>query len=230
MKTWETIRNYWLAAALASSSLVLLKLTVTPPQKLPQLSYSFPAAIPLSRWEFVKATSIGTQKRYTPSLATSVDDLTISGQQYRYLRQGRSLDIEMRYFNDTYTKVSDILEESTINNTNIDFETKRSTTGSYAVYQRSNRLYFSACIPVTRDTTVTDGELRGAQTRPDILMQRVFPWFIGRSQLRDLRCLWTNASLPIDPKAPTTTRQDLEQAWTEWIEWWQQNYPSIKNE
>jgi cyanosortase A-associated protein len=230
MKTWEKVRNYWLAAALASSSLVLLKLTVTPPQKPPQLSYSFPTAIPLSRWEFVQATSIGVQKRYTPSLATSVDDLTIAGQQYRYLRQGRTLEIEMRYFSDTYTDISDILAESIINKTKINFETKRLTTGSYAIYQRSNRLYFSACIPVTRDTTVTEGELRGGQTRPDILVQRVFPWLIGRIQLRDLRCLWTRASLSIEPNSPTTTQQDLEQAWTEWVQWWQQNYPPIKNE
>jgi cyanosortase A-associated protein len=226
MKTsWEKVRNFWLAAALASSSLVLLKILVAPAKKPPQPSYSFPATIPLSRWEFVKATPIAVQKLYTPSLATSLDDLTIAGKQYRYLRNGRTLEIETRYFVDTYTDVSDILRELTINGRNIDFNTERLEVGSYAAYQRSNRLYFSACLPSSQKTTVSNGEFRGVQQHPAILAPRFLPWFVGQVPLRDMRCLWTRASLPIDLASPNKTQQELEQAWTEWIQWWQKNYP-----
>lgn len=226
MKTsWEKVRNFWLAAALVSSSLVLLKILVTPVKKPPQPSYSFPAAIPLSRWEFVKATPIAVQKFYTPSLATGLDDLTIAGQQYRYLRNGRALEIETRYFVNSYTDVSDILRETTINSRKIDFDTEQFPVGSYAVYQRSQRLYFSACLPSSQGTTVSNGEFRGVQQHPAILAQRFLPWFVGQVPLRDMRCLWTQASLPIDSAFPNKTQQELEQAWTEWIQWWQKNYP-----
>lgn len=224
MKAWEKIRNFWLAAAFVSSSLVLLKIVVAPVKKPPQPTYSFPTAIPLSQWQFVKATPIAVQKFHTPSLATSLDDLTIAGQQYRYLRNGRALEIEMRYFIDSYTDVSDILRDSTIDHQKIDFNTGQLQVGSYAVYVRSERLYFSACVPSNRKTTVSNGEFRGIQQYPASLTQRFFPWFLGQIPLRDMRCLWTRASLPLDP-ARDKTQQELAQAWTEWVQWWQQNYP-----
>ncbi|MBW4442698.1 MAG: cyanoexosortase A system-associated protein [Plectolyngbya sp. WJT66-NPBG17] len=224
MKTWEKVRNFWLATAFVSSSLVLLKLAVTPAQKPLPPSYPFPASVPLSRWQFVQATPIGLQKLYTPSLATSIDDLTIAGQSYRYLRNGKPLEIEMRYFRD-YSSVSDILKESTIRNDRINFTPARSSVGAHATYQRSNRLFITACIPTTRETTITTGEFRSAQNRPDALIARSLPWFLGQKRLRDLRCLWTRISTPIDPASPSTTQQELEQAWIEWVQWWNNNYP-----
>lgn len=224
LKPWENVRNVWLATALVSSSLVLLKLVVTPVQKPSPPTYTFPASVPLSRWQFVQATPIGLQKLYTPSLATSVDDLTIAGQSYRYRRNAQPIDIEMRYFRD-YSSVSDILKESTIQHDSIDFTSARSTVGAHAIYQRSNRLFITACIPATPETTITDGELRGAQNRPGVMLHRSIPWFLGQKPLRDLRCLWTRISMPINATSPATTEQELAQAWIEWVQWWQNNYP-----
>lgn len=202
----------------------MLKLGSSPVQKPSPPSYTFPASIPLSGWQFVQATPIGLQKRYTPSLATSLDDLTIAGQSYRYLRNGKPLNIEMRYFQD-YSSISDILRESTIQLERINFAPERSTVGAHAIYQRSNQLFITACIPATRETTITDGELRSAQSRPDVLIPRALPWFLGQARLRDLRCLWTRISTPINPSSPTATEAELEQAWIEWVQWWQNNYP-----
>lgn len=224
MKAWEKIRNFWLATAFVSSCFVLLKLTLTPAQKLPSPSYTFPASIPLSRWQFVQATPIGLQKRYTPSLATSLDDLTIAGQTYHYLRNGQPLNVEMRYFRE-YSSVDNILRESTIRLDRINFTSTRSSVGAHAIYQRSNRLYITACIPPTKETTLTDGELRGAQNRPDVLSRRALPWFLGQAPLRDIRCLWTRISMSIDATSPARTAQELEQVWIEWVQWWQNNYP-----
>ncbi len=224
MKAWEKIRNVWLTIALVSSSLVMLKLAVSPAQKPSLPSYTFPASIPLSRWQFVQTAPIGLQKRYTPALATSLDDLTIAGQSYRYLRNGKPLDIEMRYFQD-YGSISDILKESTIQLERINFTPAQSSVGAHAIYQRSNQLFITACISATRETTITDGELRSAQTRPNVLIHRALPWFLGQAPLRDLRCLWTRISTPINPASPAATAEELEQVWIEWVQWWQKNYP-----
>ena len=225
MKTWEKVRNLWLFAALVSSSLVLLKVGITPMQKPTPRTYTFPASVPLGRWQFVQALPIGLQKRYTPSLATSLDDLSIAGQSYRYLRKGQPLVIEMRYLSD-YSSVADILRETTIRLNGTNFSTARSQVGVHAVYQHDDRLFVTACIPPTRETTVTDGELRGAQNHPDVLLRRVFPWFLGQAPLRDLRCLWTRISLPIDAASPSTTAEEINQVWIEWVQWWQNHYPA----
>lgn len=223
MKVWQNVRNFWLAAALVSSSLVLLKIVATPVQKPSPPNFAFPTSVPLSGWQFVQSTPIALQKRYTPSLATSVDDLSISGQRYQYLRNGKTIDIEMRYFGATYTAVANIVRESTIQLPRANLTTVRSRVGTYATYQRSNQLHFTACIPATLETTVTDGELRAAQNRPDVLLRRGLPWFLGQVPLRDLRCLWTQISMPIETGSPTP--QELEQVWLEWVQWWQKNYP-----
>lgn len=207
-----------------SSGLVVLRLAITPVQKPAPPSYSFPASIPLSRWQFVQATPIGQQRLYTPALGTSIDDLMITGQHYRYLRNGKLLEIEMRYFQD-YGSISDILRESTIWIDRIPFSTARSTVGNYAVYEQSGRRFITACITPTGETTVTEGEFRAAPNRPDRLLSRSLPWLLGQKPLRDLRCLWTRISTPINPTAPETTAQDLEQVWAEWVQWWQTNYP-----
>ncbi|MBE9008919.1 cyanoexosortase A system-associated protein [Pseudanabaenaceae cyanobacterium LEGE 13415] len=224
MKTWEKIRNIWLATALVSSSLVVLRLAFTPVQKPAPLIYTFPASVPLSRWQFVKATPIGQQRFYTPSLATSIDDLMISGQQYRYLRNGKPLDIEVRYFRN-YGTVSDIVRESTIWLDRVDFTDARTRFGTHAIYEQSGRRFLTACITPIGETTVTKGEFNAAPNRPDMMIGRSLPWLLGQKPLRDLRCLWTRISTPINPSSSSATEQDLEQAWMEWVQWWQNNYP-----
>lgn len=224
MKPWENVRNLWLATVLVSSSLVVLRLATTPAQKPPEPTYTFPASIPLSNSNFVKATPIGVQKRYTPSLATSADDLTISGQSYRYIRNGQSIEIEMRYF-DRLSHVPDILRETTIQLNRIEFAQQRMATGTVAMYQRSNRLFLTACITPFGETTVEGSEIGSLQLRPAILARRAIPWLLGQEPLRDRRCLWTRISMPINPTSPETTQQDLGQVWSEWINWWNSHYP-----
>ncbi|MBD1846412.1 cyanoexosortase A system-associated protein [Cyanobacteria bacterium FACHB-63] len=221
---WVKTRNFWLSTALVSSSLVLLKLTLTPAQKPPPPSYTFPASIPLSRWQFVQATPIGLQKLYTPSLATSLDDLTISGQHYRYLRNGQPISIEIRYLRD-YSSVSDIVKDSTVEMARIPLTPAQSSVGAHAVYQRSQQSFITGCIPATRETTITSGQLRSAQNRIDVLARRALPWFLGQAPLRNLRCLWVRMSTPMNSTSATNSQPELEQAWVEWVQWWQNNYP-----
>ncbi|BAU14274.1 hypothetical protein LEP3755_48200 [Leptolyngbya sp. NIES-3755] len=222
MKAWEKIRNIWLATALVSSSLVVLRLAATPIQRPAPPNYTFPASIPLSRWQFVQAIPLGQQKLYTPSLATSVDDLTIAGKSYRYLRNGKPLDIEVRYFRD-YGSVSDIVRETTIWMDRIPFTPAQSTFGPHATYERSGRRFITACIVPSGKTTVTDGEFRSLT--PEFLLNRSLPWLLGQRPLRDMRCLWTRISTPINRRSPEATEQELDQAWIEWVQWWQTHYP-----
>lgn len=222
MKAWEQVRNSLLTAILIGCGAVLTKVLMFPAQKPALPTYTFPESVQLPRWQFVESIPIAQQK---PALATSVDDLAIASRHYRYERDGTTIDIEMRYFVETYTDVPELLKDSTVFARKPDLTLARSSLGAYAVFGRSNKLHLSACIPPTLETTVTNGELRSSQNRPEVLVHRVAPWFLGQAPLRDLRCLWTTLSVSIDNKPEAEVQQTLEQAWPEWVGWWQQHYP-----
>ena len=232
MKSWEQIRNGCLAAALLSSIFVLGKAIAKPyGEQLSQPTYAFPKTVPLPGWQFVQSQPHVIARSQAPGFITAADDLAIAGHHYRYLRNGKPLDIEMRYFIDTYKDVADVVEDSTLANRPQKFTTVQSPFGSYALFQRSGKLHLSACITPTGQTTVTDGELRGNQTSLNVLATRAIPWFLGLEPLRDLRCVWTRLSIasakPDQAEVSTESQaaRDLAQAWQEWVQWWQKNYP-----
>lgn len=232
MKSWGQVRTLWLMATLFSCVAVLGKALTKPhAEKPPQPTYDFPQTVPLSGWQFVQGIPIAQHRSIAPGFVTSVDDLAIASQHYRYLRNGKPLNVEMRYFVDSYSSVLDVLKDSTLKNQTQTVTTVESPSGSYALFQRSGKLHLSACIPPNDRTSVTDAEFRGNQLRPPIVAPRIIPWFLGIAPLRDSRCLWANLSIssanPDSADVPRDSEavRDLEQAWTEWRQWWQKNYP-----
>lgn len=232
MKSWEQVRNLGLIATLASSVLVLGNALSKPYAALPpQPSYSFAQTVPLAGWQLVQSIPTAAHKSVGPGFVTSVDDLAIAGQHYHYLRNGKPLDIEMRYFVNSYVDVADVLEDFTIANRNQKFTVVQASIGSYTLYQRSGKLHLAACITPSAQTTVTEGEFRGSQNRPAVLATRIVPWFLGFEPLRDIRCLWSQLSIPaagpdsITVSPDSQEARELAQAWGEWAQWWKKNYP-----
>lgn len=227
----DSTRNTLLIAALVCSLIVLGKATFAPAKPQPLPSYSFPQQAPtvatqfpegvIAGWQFVQATPIAVAKLRAPALATSLDDLTVSGQQYQYQRNGTAIAIEMRYFVDTYTDASEILKDATIFSRRVNFTVERSSRGSYAQFQADGTRHIAACLTPTGETSVTNADLRGSQNHPSVLVQRFTPWFLGQAPLRDLRCLWIHVSAP-----DSIDQAELKQIFSTWVGAWQTQYPS----
>ncbi len=221
----DATRNQLLLAALGCSLIVLGKATFAPIKPQPLPTYSFPTQAPtIANWQFVQATPIAVAKLRGPAFATSLDDLTVAGQQYEYQRNGMVIAIEMRYFVDNYTDVSEILKDATIFSRRVDFTVERSASGFYAQFQTNENRHIAACLTPTQQTSVTNAQLRGTQNHPSILAQRFTPWFLGQAPLRDLRCLWINLSAP-----SSIDEAELKQVWNAWVQAWQAQYPSERD-
>jgi cyanosortase A-associated protein len=161
---------------------------------------------------------------------SSVDDQAIAARRYQYLRNGKPLDVEVRYFVRTYRHVPSLIEDSTLLSTKPALRDRRHPKlGSYVLYPQQGNLHLSACLDPYGKTSVYDNEVMLHQARPEVVSQRLLPWILGQAPLRDLRCLWVDLSMPIAPGRFEVDRVDatpLEAAFGDWVEWWSQNYPT----
>jgi len=48
---------------------------------------------------------------------------------------------------------------------------------------------------------------------------------LGRGNIQDRRCLWTQMSVPLDKTTPEDAKKILENAWVSWYGWWQPRFP-----
>lgn len=226
MKQWEQVRSYLLAATLLGSVGVLGKLILFPKNRTPDMpTFTFPTTVSLRDWQFVQSDPMTLHKETAPALVTSVDAQTVSGQQYRYLHNGAPLTIQMRYFVDTYIHVPSILEDSTLASRKLNYKVLDSATGEYARFEDDGTVHRSACITQYGGTSVSDRQLRQRQNTLPVLSKRFFPWFLGQASLRDLRCVWVN--MAIDARTQNDNPQLVDQAWSEWVQWWQNHYPEL---
>jgi cyanosortase A-associated protein len=233
MKQWHPIRGYILAMTLLGCVGVLGKLVFFSQSRAQNSllsltpvfpTFVFPTRIPLREWQFVQSDALMNHVETAPAFVTSVDAQTVSGQHYRYLRNGTPLNIEMRYFVNTYIHVPSILEDSTLTSRKPIYQVdEQSDRGEYALFSKDGMVHRSACITQYGGTSVSDRQLRQQQNTLPVLSKRFFPWFLGQAPLRDLRCMWVNLS--IDARAVDEHPQWLDEVWSEWVQWWQNHYP-----
>jgi cyanosortase A-associated protein len=105
--------------------------------------------------------------------------------------------------------------------------------GHYSVLTGKGKIYLTACINPTGNSTVTEPQFRQARFK-SFHPAQVAEWFFNQAPLVDDRCLWTLMSITLPPKndavtTPEQTKQayqQLEQAWIDWYQWWKENFPA----
>jgi cyanosortase A-associated protein len=149
----------------------------------------------------------------------------IAGKFYQYSQNQSVVDIEVRYFADTDGDVSHYLQGYQ-KNTFSDRSSIRhqSQIGFYQVFSDQNRAYLSACINPQGGSTVTGIQFRENRNAHDLRVDRIAPWLLGRSNLRDFRCLWTHLSTPLKT-SPEEAYSTLESAWIVWYSSWRSRFP-----
>jgi cyanosortase A-associated protein len=172
--------------------------------------FVFPDAINLAGWQ-LSSRSLSDHPTHHNFIA---------GRSYQYSQNQSVIDIEVRYFVDTDGDVKNYLKSYQKS-----FSSDRSSIryqpeiGFYQVFSDQNKAYLTACINPQGGSTVTGIQFRDNRNAYDLRVDRIAPWLLGRSNLRDFRCLWTHLSTPLKD-SPEQTYSTLESAWTAWYLAW----------
>ena len=184
-------------------------------------NYTFIDPASLSQWQLADTKPLTVHQNKPKEYITG--DF-IAGKNYRYQKDGQSLDIEMRYFADTNGNLKDFITSQTGELSSALKED--GDRGSYSIYTHENKAYLNACINPRGKSTVTSDEFNRNLMAYDTRLSNIVPWLLSRAEFRDKRCLWTNLSMHLDNNISVDdTYNDLETAWFDWYDYWQANYP-----
>ncbi len=107
------------------------------------------------------------------------------------------------------------------------------TSGNYVLFSDQDRAYLASCINPRGGSTVTGQQFMNNRNTYDITPSRIGLYFLGMTDLRDTRCLFTIMSIPLDSKnvdnqsinSLDNIYQKLENTWTDWYQNWGNNFP-----
>ncbi|MEG4252266.1 cyanoexosortase A system-associated protein [Microcoleus sp. AT3-A2] len=216
--SWKPLRLSLLAVTLGGVLLVAGKLVFYPSDgKNVATPFEFPESVPLADWELKKSAP----------LEISDNSEFKAARKYEYQKNSRALEIEMRYAVDTIGDVQGMMKGHTVLKSSPGKLALANTQGAgfHGILQQQNRLYLSSCINPNGSPTVTSQQFRYNRNTRDWQPNRILFWLLGRGNIQDRRCLWTQMSVPLDKTTPEDAKKILENAWVSWYEWWQPRFP-----
>ena len=160
----------------------------------------------------------------------SKEEIIKAYQHYKYLQDGRELDLDLSYFVGTRGDVATYLH----NYTTIDAEVIKAKLikqvdgiGYHAFFTDNNRAYLSSCISPHSLSNVTQRQFSQHRYQNDLKWQVALAWLQGKASIRDRRCLWVLLSTPITQGNSQTDYQALERVWQDIYQMWSTNFPSL---
>ncbi|AFZ06353.1 hypothetical protein Osc7112_1869 [Oscillatoria nigro-viridis PCC 7112] len=216
--SWKPVRLSLLAVTLGGVLLVAGKLVFYPSDgKKVATPFEFPESVPLADWKLNKSAPI----------ELSDNSEFKAARKYEYQKNSMALEIEMRYAVNTIGDVEGMMKGHTVLKSYPGKLALANTQGAgfHGILQQQNRLYLSSCINPRGSATVTSQQFRYNRNTRDWQPNRILFWLLGRGNIQDRRCLWTQMSVPLDKKTPEDAKKILENAWVSWYEWWQPRFP-----
>lgn len=182
---------------------------------------TFPESIPLPQWQYVNSSAWETDT-----------NSSINGWQYQYTRSDRQLEIRMRYLPVTEGNISRLLQvHADIPPATVQIdENYREEIGYYGFFVYEEQANLVACINPYGNSTVTEQQFAQNLSAHGFKFDRLLPWIFGHQDLINRSCLFTLLSMPVDSSAldesaGLETSPELESAWVNWYQWWEQNFP-----
>jgi cyanosortase A-associated protein len=226
MITWHQTRLILLALTGCSIFIFLGKSIVFPSVgKIESASkYDFPDRVPLPTWNSLGSQPLNDKNPQPPTL--------ISSRVYEYRQQHISLTIQMYY---TIEKGGNLIEfiklyqpaQISSLTTGVSENRYQETTGFYTLFTTNNQAHLVSCINPRGSSTITSQQFNTNRYKYDLELPRLFNWLMGRENLRDLRCLWTQLSIPMQQLPEKKAYTLLESAWVEWYKWWYPRFPKV---
>lgn len=185
--------------------------------------YNFAEKILLPEWNFVKSLKSEEKIDY---------EVVIANRKYLYQKDNQILEIDNRYVigtRGTYhglMKIEDKLNQKK-NETDFLLSIRAKNNLNYALFIKENKAHLVSCINATGGSTITTDEFIANRYENDLKLTRFIPWLKGEEASIDLRCLWSDLSIPInDNNSAELTYKNLENAWFSWYDYWHKNFPN----
>ena len=216
------IRALFIIVVAIATAFTVGKSIVRPAVKSSSVNnYTFPESIALSKW------NLSASKPVKPNLVKPpayISGNFIAGKHYQYVRNGKLLNIEMRYLADTNGDLKSFITNQTGElSSGLKQDENR---GFYSLYTHKDKAYLSACINPRGNTTITSDQFKRNLMIHDNRIERIFPWLTGQAEFRDKRCLWAHLSVPLNKDIVVDENYEtLETAWHDWYDYWRSHYP-----
>ncbi|NJK70163.1 MAG: cyanoexosortase A system-associated protein [Microcoleus sp. CSU_2_2] len=215
---WKPARISLLAITLGGVLLVAGKVIFYPTIGNRQtVEYNLPESVPLSGWQMVKSSPLKIDDTSQVKVA----------KNYRYQQNRVFLEVEMRYVVGTNGDVEGMMKGHTILKSSPGKLALANIqgVGFHGILQQQNRLYLSSCINPRGGATVTGEQFRYNRNTQDVRFDRLMFWLLGKGNIQDQRCFWTQMSVPLDRTNPEDAKKILENAWVSWYQRWQPQFP-----
>jgi cyanosortase A-associated protein len=223
--SWEKYRIRILAVIFSSALLITGRIILLPIiDKEKFTAFDFPQQIPLAQWK-LNATNPLSKPIY------EVEPL-IALTNYQYLpkdiQKEQPLNIDMRYFvgSTSHTDVAGLVK-GFYKTSSPPTQRYREAIGYYGIGidQQQQTAYLSGCINPRGSSTFSMIQFTKNRYLHDVSPNRLLRTALGQDLLLDKRCLWAHLSIPLKNSSPETAYKVLENAWIDWYNWWQVNYP-----
>jgi cyanosortase A-associated protein len=202
IKTFERVRFGLIILLLAGIFGVLGKINLYPNQRNTNITFILPKTLELPNWQFNASQPINKNHPQVEN-----------GKNYRYLQNGTAIDIEIHHVINTDGDVRGYLEDyKSLSLSQVPSVRQNEQTGFYGLFSEGTRSHLSACINPRGQSTFTGVQFARNRNTFDLKPERVFPWLLGQSELRDYRCLWVILSISHEGNL-TNAYQLLENTW-----------------
>ncbi|WP_218080800.1 cyanoexosortase A system-associated protein [Anthocerotibacter panamensis] len=208
MKFWSWLRLLLHGLTFGAVALVLLKSIFDPALARREPPFlALPHILNIPGWQQIDREPLA--KLPQPLKMTS-------GQRYRLRQDQKTLEIEARFIVDANGDIPTYVRYTVTNSPAKWLVREQAGRGSYVLFSYEGQAYLSTCINPRGETTITQQQFMQNRYRYDLTPTRLGSWLLGREEVLDRRCLWTQLILPLDTPVPDATYQHLEAIWSSW--------------
>jgi cyanosortase A-associated protein len=180
-----------------------------------------PQQIPLRDLQQITTKSLPVEKNDIPDPHRL--SLEISNQEYEYLKNGQKIEVQLLYEVNSRGDLNPFLQKlSPQSRRDSEKNTKQiPRIGYYTVYSDAKKAYLTACINPRGMSTVNSFQFMHNRYSDDLTWNRLLPWILGKTVLRDDRCIWAQLSTPLNQGVATSVYPMLESIWSDKYNTWQ---------
>jgi cyanosortase A-associated protein len=212
----------------------LIYLLFFPPQRKARQfgAFEFPNSINLPTWNLNKSQALSLNPNNNAEEKISIR--VIKAHRYQFSNATENLTIDTRYIVNTDGEVSKYLNHFYGWKTSDSQLTKsmhlQKGLGYYSLTVQAKNAILTSCINPNGPSTILGRQYVSNRNIRDFKLNRLMPWLLNQTSLKDERCLWVYMSLPLaDDTNEEQSFKTLRAAWISWYQWWEPRFPQEIN-